>query len=248
MNTKIFRSFASLLSIIAVAFLAPIQATAQDDTPMFFQVRAVQVKLGMSSEFAELQKEFAAALTAADRPGRLVYQEVRGDIGVYYIVSPPAEVSSYDMPFEAPMSADKWTSWLSRFQDTVDSSTLTILRRYPDLAISSDSDSTPNFAYLRYRTVAPGSSGDYQEWTRSQLVPNLKKGGVRNRTQSRMVMGGNNNTWVSATFHDSWTDRASDGPLQHMGADARNAMLKAGDSMLVESENKILRFRADLSN
>jgi hypothetical protein len=248
MNTKLFRSVASLLSIIAIAFLAPIKATAQDDTPMFFQVRAVQVKLGMSGEFADLQKEFAAALTAADRPGRLVYQEVRGDIGVYYIVSPPASISSYDTPFEPPMKADDWASWLARFQDTVDSSTLTILRRYPDLGISSDDDSTPNFAYLRYRTVTPGKSSEYEEWTRSQLVPHLKMGGVKSRTQSRMVMGGNNNTWVSATFHENWTELASAGPLDHMGADARNAMLKAGDSLLVESENKILRFRADLSN
>jgi len=247
MKRKLSRILTTSCAIAIFASVIPAQAIAQDDGPTFFQVRTVHVKPGMNGEFADLQKEFTAALKAADGPGRQVYQEVRGDVGVFYVVSAPAALSTYDTPFDPPMSADDWRAWVSRYQNTIDSSTLIILRQYPDLAISSDGDSVPNLAYLRYRTAAPGKSGEYAEWVRTQLTPHLKMGGVKNRTQSRMVMGGNNNTWVSATFLADWAEMEGEGPLDHMGDDARNAMLTAGDSLLIESENKILRYRVDLS-
>lgn len=83
MNKSFLCLTASLNTATALALLAATQAVAQDDEPMWTQLRTVHVKPGRNTEFAELQKELGAALKAADRPPRLIYQEIRGDVGVF---------------------------------------------------------------------------------------------------------------------------------------------------------------------
>ena len=62
-----------------------------------------------------------------------------------------------------------------------------------------------------------------------------------------MQMGGNPNTWVSATSHPNWA--AMDGPnfFSHMSQEEVSALLGKSSDMVVSSEVRILRYHADLS-
>jgi hypothetical protein len=237
----------ALIAMATLTLMAPLQAVAQDDEAVWTQVRTHHLRTGGSGAFAELMKEFNAGAKAADRPVLAVFQEVRGDVGVFHTLTRVASLAEYDTPFDPPMSDGEWADWLSRYQDVVESSTLTQLRRHPELGISSDDGDPGNLVYLRYRTVASGKSGAYAEWLESQLIPHLKMGGVKNRTQSRVRMGGNNNTWISATSFASWAEMEESAPLAHMGEDARGTMMSTGNALLVDSEDRVLQFRADLS-
>lgn len=214
---------------------------------MWTQLRTVRVQPGRNAEFAELQKELGAALKAADRPPRLIYQEIRGDVGVFHVLSRAASLAEFDTPFVPPMSDKAWTNWLARYQDAIDSSTLMLLRRYPDIGVSTDDDTPPNLVVLPYRTAVPGKADEYGEWAKTQLVPHLKMGGVKNVAFSRIQMGGNNNTWIGATWVANWAKMDGEGPLDHMGDKQRQAMLDAGNALLVETENRVIRYRADLN-
>ena len=62
-----------------------------------------------------------------------------------------------------------------------------------------------------------------------------------------MQMGGNPNTWVSATMHPNWASLGGPNFFSHMSREDVGAMLGKSNDMVVDSEVKILRYHADLS-
>ncbi len=145
------------------------------------------------------------------------------------------------------MEPDDWNKWIAAFGNSVASSTYVILRDYPELEIPADEGTELNMLYLRERTVAPGKSDEYHDWIQDSLMPALKKGGVKGFGYSRVAIGGNNNTWYGTTLLANWSVLDGPGPFADMDDKKVDAMLAAGNALLVNSENRILRYRADLS-
>jgi hypothetical protein len=240
-------TLSGLLAIAFVVAFSPTQVVAQDNERTFIQVRTVHVKGGMVPRFVELQKELGDALKAADRPGRDVWQEIRGDLGTFHFVTGLENFAANDEPFDPPMDDDAWAEWVAGITNATDSSTRMVMRTHPEFSTSSDPDAQRNFAFLRYRTVGQGMMDDYHEWVKNSLSPALKKGGA-NVNFSHITIGGNNRTWISATFLTNWAQMDGEGPLSHMSAEEIDALLGPADEMVVKSENRLLRFRADLSH
>ncbi len=71
--------------------------------------------------------------------------------------------------------------------------------------------------------------------------------GVKGFGYSRVAMGGNNNTWFGTTLVSNWSEMDGPGPVAGMNEEDREAMLAEGNAMLVSSENRILRYRTELS-
>ncbi len=236
----------ALLAVALVVAFAPTQVFAQDNERTFIQVRTAHVKGGMVSEYVELQKQFMEALKADGRPGRSVWQEIRGDLATFHSVSTLEKFGDIDTPFDPPMDDDAWAEWVAAVTKSTHSSTRTILRTHPELSTAPDSDAEPNLLYLRYRTVGQGQMGAYHDWVKNSLAPALKKGGA-DVTFSHVAVGGNNRTWISATYLENWAAMDGEGPLSHMSANEIDGMLDAANNMVVESENRLLQYRADLS-
>jgi len=246
MRNRILHFGTTIIAAIAVALLSPFHAIAQDEDPLWTQVRTLQVKPGRNGEFGELQKQFTAAMKSKGQSGRSVYQEVGGDVGKFYVLRMIDNMAEFDTPFEPPMDDREWATWLDRFWDTIESNSLMMMRRYPDLGISTDDDVTRDLLFIRYRTVAPGKNGEYEAWIRDRLVPALRKGGVKAATFQRIQTGGNNHTWISGTAHANWAEM-DEPALGYMNARDRDALLAAANALTVETENRIVRYRADLS-
>jgi hypothetical protein len=246
------RALTSLLTIafvLAIAFVvsfAPEPVVAQDDERTYIQVRTVHVKGGMFSEYVELQKQLTEALKADGRPGRDAWQEIRGDLGTFHFVTPLERFGDMDTPFDPPMDDDAWQEWLAGITNATDSSTRTILRTHPEFSTGSPEDRELNLAYLRYRTVGQGKMDDYHDWVENSLSPALMKGGA-DVNFSHIVLGGNNRTWISATFLDNWAEMDGPGPFSDMSESQVDALLGPAADMVVASENRLLRYRDDLS-
>ena len=235
--------------VVMIAFVVsftPAQSVAQDNERTFIQVRSVTVKGGMAGEYVELQKQLTEALEADGRPGRTVWQEIRGDLGTFHQVSTLDNFAANDEPFDPPMDEDAWDVWVDGVTNATQSSTRMILRTHPEYATSTVEGRETNLLYLRYRTVDQGMMNDYHDWVENKLSPALKEGGA-DVTWSHVVLGGNNRTWISATYLDKWAQMDGAGPLSHMSQDEIDAMLGVGADMVVASENRLLRYRDDLS-
>ena len=242
---RISRSVSALLGCLA-AFGLTAPVIAQDDGPTFIQLRTVHVKSGMVSKFVDLQKQLTEAMKADGRDGRGVWQEIRGDLGTFHIVTPLENFADNDDPFEPPMDDGAWAEWVKDVTDATASSTRMILRTHPEWSTNPDREAEGNLLYLRYRTVGPGKMDDYHDWVENSLAPALKKGGA-DVSFSHVAVGGNNRTWISATRLENWAQMDGEGPLSHMSEEEVAAMLGAAGEMVVESDNRLLRYREDLS-
>ncbi len=240
------RTLSGLLAIAFVVAFAPTQVVAQDNDRTYIQVRTAHVKGGMFDEWVALQKQLTEAMKADGRPGRTVWQEIRGDLGTFHTVTSLDNFAANDEPFDPPMDDDAWEEWVDAITSATHSSTRLILRTHPEWSTAPNSDAEPNLLYLRYRTVGQGQMGAYHDWVKNSLAPALKKGGA-DVTFSHVALGGNNRTWISATYLENWAAMDGEGPFTHMSDNAINGMLGAANHMVVESENRLLQYRADLS-
>ncbi len=242
----LIRTLSGLLAVTFMVAFAPTQVAAQDSDRTYIQVRTAHVKGGMFDEYVALQKQLTEALKADGRPGRTVWQEVRGDLRTFHSVSSLDNFAANDEPFEPPMDEDAWAEWVAAIRNTTDSSTLMILRTHPEYSTASAEGRERNLLYLRYRTVDQGKMDDYHDWVENHLSPALKKGGA-DVTWSHVVLGGNNRTWINATYLDNWAAMDGEGPFADMSEEEIDALLSPSGKMVVESENRLLRYRADLS-
>lgn len=239
-------ALSGLLAVALVVAFSPTRVIAQDNERTFIQVRSVTVKGGMFTEYVDLQKQFAAAMKAGDRPGRGAWQEIRGDLSTLHFVTTLEKFEDMDTPFEPPMDDGAWAEWLAGITSATHSSSRMVLRTHPEYATASGDGREPNLLYLRYRTVGPGKMDAYHDWVENDLSPALKEGGA-DVVWSHIVVGGNNRTWIGATYLDNWAQMDGAGPLAHMSENEIDALLGPADDMVVATENRLLRFRADLS-
>ena len=242
------RIAAGTLLLAAMSLLLPLAASAQDAERSYSTVRTVHVKPSMVSEYVELQTQLNDAAKAAGQSGRGVWQEVRGDLATFHVVSRLESFAQYDEDGSPPMDEDAWAKWLEAIGNVTASSSRTILLRYPDLSIPGDEDTVPSMLVVRSTLVAPGQGGAFRNWQRDHLVPALKAGGATGRGFSKVVFGGNTDRYVSTSLIDNWAALDGPGVLGEMSAEDRTAMFAAlGEGTVWESDVRILRFRADLS-
>ena len=238
---------AALGCFLAAGLAVPLtQAVAQEDDPTYIQVRTMNVKPDKVVEYLELQAQFAEAQKAIGE-SRGFYQEVRGNSQTFYAVRTLDSFADNDAEFDSGMSDEDWGRWISAFQDTLDSSTFQILRSHPEYSLPAEDGSQPNMIYLRFRTVASGMMGAYHDWVANKLVPALREGGAKGITFSHSSIGGPTNTWVSASRIENWAELDGEGPLAYMGQEAVADLLGEAAAMQTGGENRLLRFRADLS-
>ena len=240
------KHFSHLVAILAAIMLMPSMVVAQDDGPGYLQVRTMVVKPSRIGDYLALQAEFAAADKAADN-SRNFWQEVRGDSSTFYAVRTLDKLGDNDDDFQPPMDPDDWSMWVSKFQDTISSSTYQILRTFPELTIPPEEGAELNLLLLRYSTVATGRNADYSEWVENSLLPAISGSGMTGVNFIRMYRGGNPNTWISSTPYKDWSAMDAPGVFSHMSDEDRNAMFAKSRGMVVSSEVTILGYMSELS-
>ncbi|MEM9335707.1 MAG: hypothetical protein AAGA33_12735 [Pseudomonadota bacterium] len=236
---------ALLLAGLSLLFAG--SAATQEQENGYLTVRTVVVKTGHGPEFTELLGKLGEKRSAAGHNGVNVWEMVRGPMATYYIVENHDTMADAGQPFESGMSEADWQQWVGRITSVVDHSTLTTLRTHPALAIPAEEDSPPNMMVLRYRTLKPGSNAAYHTWLEDKLVPALIEGGMKGWNISKVAMGEDPNTWISARRIDSWEQLDEPPPLAYMNQRRRAALLQDADQMTVSNRMELIRHRPELS-
>ena len=240
----------SVLLLLA-AMLLPAYAVAQDDEgPQWMSVRTVTVHTGQQAVWVEQQRRLAAAHTERGDSARYVWQEISGDLNKYHIVTFPESLGGQGGgPNDDPPMGDAQDVWFATTGPTVAARSSMTMRRMTELAIPPAEDSELGTLILRRTTVAPGRSGDYNDWLSDTLVPALKKAGATGVSFNRVAYGGDINMWISGSRVPNEAALNGPGPLANLAEGEMAAVFQALDEGVIWlSERLLLRYRADMSN
>jgi len=240
----------TVLLLFAMALL-PMVASAQDEedaAPGWTHVRVVALNTSGSDKWIELQQQLAEVSRADEDAHRDVWQEVRGDLDTYHIVSFPENLAEFDEQGEGgPAMGDDQEAWLAAIVPTISSRTQTLLRQHANLTIPSEDDAEPNLLVLRYIELAPGRGDDFHEWAENQLRPALVEGGATGIFFGHVAFGGNVDTCVIAVNVKDWAELDGPGAFAHLSEEEVDALFASWGDMVVGHEVRILSYRADLS-
>ena len=228
--------------------LAPSLGLAQDDEPGWLNVRVIEVKPDKAAEWEQLQKQRSEAIKKAGRPGRDIWEVVRGDIDVYHIVTRVQNLGENDEPQPDPLGEAGFQQWRSRTQQCVGDRQVLTLRRMPELSIPAKEGRKRNLGILSLRTNGPGQRQSYIAYLRDDYIPALKKAKVNGVYVSRVFAGDSVRTWAFFTLVDNWAAFDKPNPLtQALGEAETRKLIGKGMRMIERSERILLRYRADLS-
>ena len=241
------KTYGSLV-LLGAALLLPALAAAQDEGPQWLSVRTVTTTAAGGDTWIEQQKKLAAVHAERGDPSRHVWEEVRGQLDTFHIVTFPDSLGGGEGPGGGPPLGDAQDDWVAIIAPTVASRSSVILRHYPQFTIPDDDDADPAFLVLRYTDVAPGKRGDYQDWLENKLVPALKAAGAKGVNFNRTAIGGNTNRWVSGSRIASIAALDGPAPLASLSDEERDDIFANFSDMVWGSELRILRYRADMSH
>jgi hypothetical protein len=247
MITRICGRLAVTASFV-VALVMPLTSSAQEgqnQPPARLQVRSVSLNPDGVQTWVGLQTQLAEANRAAEADTRLVYEEVRGDLDTYHIVSFPENMAQFDEQGENALG-DAQGDWVASIVPTVRERSEMVLRRHENLSIPMAEDYEPNLLVVTNTRIRGGRAGDYHDWQENKLKPALEAAGITGAYFSHMTHGGTNICRM-AVHVENWAalDRRF---LPDLSAEERAALYDGVGAMVIDSDRRILQYRADMSN
>jgi len=245
------RKFCGRLAVTAsfvVALVMPLTSSAQEGAnqpPPRVQVRTVSLNADGVQTWVGLQTQLAEANRAAEASTRLVYEEVRGDLDTFHIISFPENLAQFDEQGENALG-DAGGDWVASIVPTVRERTETISRQHQNLSIPLAEDYERNLLVVSNTRIRGGRAGDYHDWLENKLKPALEAAGMTGVYFSHMLHGGSNICRM-AVHAPNWAalDRRF---LPDLTAEERAALYEGVGEMVAGGDRRILQYRAEMSN
>lgn len=247
MTSKFCGRLAVTASFVA-ALVIPLTSSAQEgenQPPPRVQIRTVSLVPGGTDTWEGLQKQMAEANRAAEGDTRLVYEEVRGDLDTYHIISFPENLAQFDEQGESVLG-DGMGDWVASIEPTVRERSQTISRQHGNLSIPMAEDYERNLLVVSNTRIRGGRAGDYHDWLENKLKPALESAGITGVYFSHMTHGGSNICRMSV-HAPNWAalDRRF---LPDLSPEERATLFEGVGDMVADGDRRVLQYRADLSN
>jgi hypothetical protein len=247
MKQTLFRC-SILAAVAAVAIPAFCQVTAPMRNVLRYQVKADRI-----TEFEEIEKQVAASYRKAGGDHfRVVFREAVGN-GQYWVISPMNKYADRDgpNPYTKVTTEQERAVRNARLMQCLEHVQSTIERSYEDLTINTPGTNGPLPLLRLTRTrVRNGKNDEYLAALKTDLIPALKKMGVKSFRVRQVLYGGNLNEFSTASGMEKWAemDGSTNELAKAMGGDA--AFKKYTDKMeqIVTARDRVmLRYLPDLS-
>lgn len=234
-------------TVLVFSLLIGILSLQGQDSDPLVNVRIVTVKQERVGDWIELQRERTEALKKAGGRGRSVSQVNKGDHNTFHIVTFYKDWADYSAPTEPSMGEAENANWLNDIQDTIQSRREFTVRGYADLSLPPKAGMKVNFVTVRETITKQGQANAHLTWLREKLQPAMVKAGAQGRTLSRIVMGGNLNTFYTVRSLESMSDLDEPGFLRALSSEERSEIFEGSGDRIDQTSLILLSIREDLS-
>jgi hypothetical protein len=237
-----------LQAAVCIGFCA--NALAQDQ-PLTLRMVRTKVKPEMIGEYADLQKGVNEALKKTDIPWRDVWRTgAFGEQGTFVSVTPLTKFANLDagMALEKAMGEGHYAMYLARVRKCIESSTYEAIVRKPELSIESGSENPGAYAVVTTYHIAPGRWTTYEALIKSDVLPALRKIGVKDYWVFRTQFGGDPNAYTTVYLVNTYADLDKGNPLvQGLGQEGWARLTEKFAGIIASATNEVIRHDTDLT-
>ncbi len=239
---------ASFAAVLAMPAIAMAQEAEEDTGPNFFLVRTVHTNTDGGAEWVALQEQLAAAQKEAGNGHRAVYEEVRGSLDTYHIVSAYADHSGMDEAGDGIGGlGEAQADWVDAIGKTISSRTQRESRIHKKLMIPRDEEAERNLLVVRQFKLKQGQGDAFHTWLEDELRPALVAGGAQGVRFSHTSQGGDVNICTLASEVANWAEFDADGAFSHMSEGERTGLFSKWDEMVEGHTMVVGQYRASMS-
>jgi hypothetical protein len=198
----------------------------------------------MINEFLEIQKTINHYVKEAGIPWRNVWAPAMfANSTTYVAVSPIQSFAQFDgpNPLLKGMGEAKFQQFLSQIRKCVTDHQWIAAQVRPELSIISDSQEPPPMALVVDVQVSSGKIDAFESMIRDDVLPAMKKAGVKDYWVNQTILGGNPNSHTMLVTFDSWAELDKPLPLrgvQYAGSDS-GALLFHGRGFILTPESLV---------
>jgi hypothetical protein len=235
--------------LLALPILACLALPALAQTPVIQAVTRFRVKPDRVADFRAAVMDYSALLKKANVDESSYWMVAQSGEPLFLLIrryNGYAGLDTVNNPKLKDVSADLARA-LARENSCVESRERTISEILPDLSLPASAE-MPKMVRVLWSTVKPDRLNDYMDMVKSDIVPAMKKAGVKFYMTTRVRYGGATNVFVSAQGIDSWADLDKPSPLvQSLGQDGYRKVMDKRAQMITASEAQVVRYQPALS-
>jgi hypothetical protein len=236
-----------LTALVALAIPAFCQVTAPLRNVVRYQVKPERI-----TEFEDVERQVAASFRKAGGDYyRVVFRDAIGN-GQYMVVTPLSKFGDRDSPspYSKMTTEQERASRGARLSQCIEHTQTTIEKSYEDLTITTPgvAGPLPLLRLTRFR-IKPGKGDEYLAALKNDLVPALRKMGVKSYRVRQVLWGGNTNDYTSSSGFEKWgeLDGGSMTMAKAMGDAAYKKYTDKMNEIVAGRERFIMRYMPDLS-
>ena len=234
----------------APAAAASPATTGQDSTPrQRYSVTETHVKPEMMTQFRELYlKETLPAFQKAGIKQQSVWTTATlGEAFQYLTIRPIDSLQQFDEPnvMTKALGEEGARKWAAKRAAMIVSTRTYIMQARPELSIAPNPNEPPKLAFVSRASIAPGRSNDFENYVKNDVLPIVKKTNPKGHLVSRVMFGGDTESYISATFLDSFADFEKWG--EALAKEGYGSIVAKRAGIVMHRESAVYRYVPELS-
>ena len=243
-----------LASAIATAMVATaLPSFGQTAAPAMLNVVHYRVKLDHIQEFLEVERQIAGSYKKAAPADqfRIIYRGTVGNATEFDVFTPLSKFGDRDgeNPHNKMTTEQERLTRGARLNQYLENVQTSIEKPIPELGINTPGAPFPP-AYvhgIRVR-VRSGATDEFVAVMKNELIPAVKKEGVKTLLARRTLFGGVNSDYNFAEGFEKWAEMdAPDTLAKTMGEEAFRKMIAKINDVVTLREDTIWTYQPDLS-
>jgi hypothetical protein len=205
-----------------------------------------RVKPKHVTEFETAGREYVALLREAGAPhGFSVWRSESGEREYVRIVAYLNYTELGANPIREEIAADQ-RRLVAAIDSCIENTRRLIVRVISGASLPFDTELPPMITITWMRSKL-GKGGEFQTLAKSDLLPLMKKAGMKLFFVAQSVFGGPSSDYAIFTTLPSWAVLDGPGPLMSMGEEAYQRYCTKRNALMVSREENVYRFCEDLS-
>lgn len=259
MKRTLFIAFSLLACVLLLAVpLAPsIPAQGQNQAkapaaPLFAHIQVIRVKPDMLTEWQEfLKNENLPAVQKAEVKSRDVWvTAIFGEAYEYAFVTPITDFAQYDgpSPVAKALGEEGARAYSAKARKMIANQHSYVVQARPDLSVPGKEGEAPKLAVVSWVRVAPGRTTEFENLVKSDVLPVIRKAGLKGYYVDQTILGGNAGEYITVGLNDSFADLGKGEPLARvLGQDGANKLRQKFAGIITNVERHVYGFVPELS-